>query len=163
MKYANLNRFYGLYGPRSSDAASGPRSIPLHLFPSRTTTGVLVRGSSEPGGQRAPTSTWCPLGTLRGAIWLSLSARMSTTTRSSPISRCVDAPKTESPNLTKHPTSQNQYREEVVPPQMYAPTTDNGPCHSIDPARQSFPVPDLEDYAVQMRKGRPGMINTRQS
>ncbi|KAJ6126342.1 hypothetical protein N7523_002075 [Penicillium sp. IBT 18751x] len=46
---------------------------------------------------------------------------------------------------------------------MYAPTTDNGPCHSIDPARQSFTVPDLEDYAMQTRRGRPDMINTTQS
>jgi hypothetical protein len=115
------------------------------------------------GGRRAPTSTWCPLGTLRETVWLSLSARRSSTTRSSPFSRRADAPKTESPNLTKHPTSQNQYREVVVPPHMYAPTTDNGPCHSIDPARQSFTVPDLENYAMQTRRGRPDMINTTQS
>ncbi|KAJ5904919.1 uncharacterized protein N7473_001835 [Penicillium subrubescens] len=46
---------------------------------------------------------------------------------------------------------------------MYAFTTDNGPCHSIDPARQSFTVPDLEDYAMQTRRRRPDMINTTQS
>jgi hypothetical protein len=77
-----------------------------------------------------------------------------------PFPRRADAPKTESPNLTKHQTSQPQYREEVVPPHMYAPTTDNGPCHSINPARQSFTVPDLEDYAMQTRSGRPDMIST---
>lgn len=55
-----------------------------------------------------------------------------------PFSRRAVAPKTESPNLTKHQTSQNQYREEVVPPHAYAPTTENGTCHSICPARQRF-------------------------
>ncbi|KAJ5982625.1 hypothetical protein N7451_012725 [Penicillium sp. IBT 35674x] len=81
----------------------------------------------------------------------------------SPFSRRADAPKTESPNLTKHQTSQPQYSAEVVPPHMYAPTTVNGPCHSIGLARQSFTVPDLEDYAMQTRRGRLDMINTTQS
>jgi hypothetical protein len=62
------------------------------------------------GGRRAPTSTWCPLGTLRETVWLSLSARRSSTTRFFPFSRRTDAPKTECPNLTKHQTSQNQYQ-----------------------------------------------------
>ena len=64
------------------------------------------------GGRRASTSTWCPLGTLRETIWLSLSAGWSSTTRSSPFSRRADAENrlSESPNLTKHQTSQNQYQ-----------------------------------------------------
>ncbi|OJJ65412.1 hypothetical protein ASPSYDRAFT_40219 [Aspergillus sydowii CBS 593.65] len=118
------------------------------------------------GGRRASTSTWCPLGILRETIWLSLSAGWSSTTRSSPFSRRADAPKTDSPSLrtsrnTKH--HRTSTREEVVPPHTYAPTTENGPCHSIYPAQQSFTVPDLEDYAMQTRSGRPDLINTTQS
>ncbi|KAJ5991643.1 hypothetical protein N7522_011850 [Penicillium canescens] len=63
-------------------------------------------------------------------------------------------------NTQHHRTST---KEEVVPPHTYAPTTENGLCHSIYPARQLFTVPDLEDYAMRKRSGRPDMINTTQS
>ncbi|OKP14122.1 hypothetical protein PENSUB_177 [Penicillium subrubescens] len=72
-----------------------------------------------------------------------------------------DAPTRRKPSLR---TSRNtkphrtSTREEVVTPHTYAPTTENGTCHSIYPARQLFTVPDLEDYAMQTRKGRPGVI-----
>jgi hypothetical protein len=115
------------------------------------------------GGRRAPTSTWCPLGTLRETVWLSLSARRSSTTRFPPFHDAPTRQKSSlrtSRNTQHHRTSTS---EEVVSPHTYAPTTDNGTCHSIYPARQLFTVPDLEDYTMQTRNERPDMINTTQS
>lgn len=78
---------------------------------------IILQGLEYPydknprnGGRRAPTSTWCPLGTLRETAWLSPSARRSSTTRLYPFHDATDTPKTEPPNLTKHPTSQPQYQ-----------------------------------------------------
>ncbi|EER40514.1 predicted protein [Histoplasma capsulatum H143] len=67
------------------------------------------------GGRRASTSTWCPLGTLRETVWLSLSARRSSTTRLSTINDASKRRKTISePQET--PNIQPQYRKEFVPP-----------------------------------------------
>ncbi|KKZ68829.1 hypothetical protein EMCG_05594, partial [[Emmonsia] crescens] len=66
------------------------------------------------GGRRASTSTWCPLGTLRETVWLSLSARRSSTTRLS-INNASKRRKTISePQET--PNIQPQYRKEVMSP-----------------------------------------------
>src|SRR5699024_6927030 len=56
------------------------------------------------GGRRAPTSTWCPLETLRETVRLSLSARRSSTTRLFPVNNASTRRKStsephETPNI----------------------------------------------------------------
>lgn len=59
---------------------------------------------STDGGRRAPTSTWCPLETLRETVRLSLSARRSSTTRLFPVNNASTRRKStsephETPNI----------------------------------------------------------------
>jgi len=115
-----------------------------------------------PGGRRALTSTWCPLGTLRETVQLSLSARKSSATRLSSCQQRVDASKFKPPNLTKQQTLQPQYVKGVVP-LLYTPTIENGSCHPIflpdNCLRFSF-----DEYTIEKRERRedrdPNMATT---
>ncbi|EEQ86382.1 uncharacterized protein BDCG_01502 [Blastomyces dermatitidis ER-3] len=103
---------------------------------------VWIRG----GGRRAPTSTWCLLGTLRETVWLSLSARRSSTTRLSTTNDASKRRKTISePQET--PNIRPQYRKEVVSP-------------------FNFTVSEIDEYAMETRIRRNGyaqiIINDRQ-
>lgn len=57
-----------------------------------------------------------------------------TTTLCSDATTCQNQPPTS--RNTKH--YRTSTREEVVHPHTYAPTTENGTCHSVRPARQRF-------------------------
>ena len=114
------------------------------------------------GGRRALTSTWCPLGTLRETVQLSLSARRSSATRLSSCQQRVDASKSKPPNLTKQQTLQPQYLKGVVP-LLYTPTIENGPCHSISLPDNCLRFP-FEEYTIEKRERRedrdPNMATT---
>ncbi|KAF2180855.1 hypothetical protein K469DRAFT_793234 [Zopfia rhizophila CBS 207.26] len=68
---------------------------------------VYSERPSLKGGRRAPTSTWCPPGTLRETIRLSLSARRSSKQRDYPPIRNASTRRkpTSEPHETTHITA----------------------------------------------------------
>jgi hypothetical protein len=91
---------------------------------------IFNKKQSRLGGRRAPTSTWCQLGTLRETVKLPLSARRSSTTRLSSYDRRVGAPKFTlcTPRNTKHHSPSSW---KGVAPLSYTPTMENGLGSSI--------------------------------
>lgn len=134
----------------------GPQLLEHHrlLGINRTFLGP-VRPSLEidqSGGRRAPTSTWCPLGTLRETVWLSPSARRSSTTRLSSFNNAPTRPRKSTPE--PHETNQTslpQYRKGRCALSMYAHDRKwIWIPHFL--ARQEFTASEIEYYA--RRRGR---------
>jgi hypothetical protein len=91
---------------------------------------IFNNKQSQLCGRRAPTSMWCPLGTLRETVKLPLSASRSSTMQLSSYERRVEALKFTlcASRNTKHHSPSSW---KGVAPLSYTPTMENGLGTSI--------------------------------
>jgi hypothetical protein len=124
------------------------------------TSHLLVTGLAwVTGGRRAPTSTWCPLGTLRETVQLSLSARRSSATRSFSCQQRVDASKTNFRTSRNTKYYSHSIRREVMPLFTYAHDRRQTWVLCFL-ARQQFTVSEVEKYTIENRNREEGTVKT---